>query len=348
MKKGGIRDPRLWIGLALSSLFAYLALRGLDPRAVGAALENADYRFLPAAFLLTYGVLWVRALRWRVLLRSLLEVETGLLFRVTLIGFLANYVLPARIGELVRAVLLGARKELSISAALGTVVVERLLDLISILLIFSLVSVLDFIPDAGSGLGEMLNSTALVFLLVAGILLGLLWGLRNHTGKTVLLVEASLGRVWPQGSKRLAKAMVSFAEGLRPARGLKDVMEIGFWTACLWALSAAIVVLLMETFKLGLPWGAAWFILVSLGFGVSVPSAPGFVGTFHFAAMGALLLYGVDKPNALGFALVLHATCLLPVFLAGIPVLWVEGMSLGRIARLWGQQASASEKTGSG
>lgn len=334
MKKGGVRDPRFWIGLALSGIFAYLAFRGMDPRAVAAALRKADYRFLPIALLLTYAVLWVRAKRWKVILGSLLEVETGLLFRVTIIGFLANYVLPARIGEVVRAVLLGTKKNFSISAAIGTVVVERLLDLISILLIFFLVYLLDSIPGAGSELAGMLNRAAILFLLVATILMGLLWLLRNHTKKTVAWVEGSLGRLWPRGSEKLAKTLVSFALGLTPAQSFRDVVKLIFWTGCLWVLSASIVVMLMQAFRLGLPWKAAWFILVALGLGVSVPSAPGFVGTFHFAAMGALLLYGVDRAEALSFAVVLHAVCILPVFVVGIPILWMEGMSLGRIARL--------------
>jgi len=342
VKGGVLRDPRLWIGLVLSSLFAYLALRGMDPKEVAAALGKADYRLLPPALLLTYVVLWVRARRWGVILKGIQRVETGLLFRVTLIGFLANYLLPARIGELVRAILLGSRKNMSISAALGSVVVERLLDLISILLIFSLVSLLEGIPAAGSELGEMLNRAALVFLFVAGVLVGLLWVVRKHTGKAIMLVEKTLGGIWPKGAHRLARATESFARGLVPARGPMDLLEIALWTACLWGLSAAIVIILTEAFGFDLPWGAAWFILVALGFGVSVPSAPGFVGTFHYAAMGALLLYGVDRSNALSFAIVLHATCLLPVFLLGIPVLWAEGMSLGRMARLPGDAPSVS------
>lgn len=342
-----VGSPRLWIGLALSSFFAYLAFRGMDPRAVASALRNADYRFLPVAFLLTYAVLWVRAKRWKVILRGLLEVETGFLFRITIIGFLANYVLPARIGELVRASLLGTRKKVSISTAIGTVVVERLLDLISILFIFFLVYLSDSIPGAGSELGKMLNRAAVVFLAVAMSLMGLLWLLRNHTRKTVAWVEDSLGRVWPRGSEKLGKAMVSFSQGLRPAQSLRDVAELVLWTGCVWALSASIVILLMEAFRLGLPWGSAWFILVALGFGVSVPSAPGFVGTFHFTAMGALLLYGVGRPEALSFAVVLHAICLMPVFLAGIPLLGIEGMSLGRIARLHREQPPHSVEAGS-
>lgn len=347
MRRGRGGDPRLWIGLALSGLFGYLAFRGMDPRAVASALKNADYRFLPAAFLLTYAVLWVRAKRWKVILRGLVEVDTSLLFRVTMIGFLANYVLPARMGELVRAALLGAQKKVSISAAIGTVVVERLLDLLSILLIFFLVYLSDSIPGAGSELGKMLNRAASLFLAVAVSLMCLLWLVRNHTRKTVGWVQGSLGRVWPRASQKLARVLVSFAQGLRPAQGSRDVVELVFWTGCLWVLSASIVILLMEAFALGLPWGSAWFILVALGFGVSVPSAPGFVGTFHFTAMGALLLYGVGRPEALSFAVVLHATCLMPVFLAGIPLLAMEGMSLGGIVRLHREHSSGSWEGGS-
>lgn len=340
MRLGVLRDPRLWIGLALSGLFAYLALRGMDPRKVAQALGQADYRFSPPAVLLAYGALWVRARRWGVLLRNIQRVDTGLLFRVTLIGFLANYVLPARIGEVVRAVLLGSRRNLSPSAVFGTIVVERVLDLVTILVIFSFVSFLTGIPEGSPELEQLLHKTALLFLMVAAFLVGFLWLVRRRTEAVVLFVERTLGKISRRGSRGLGRAIEAFAQGISPACGPRDLLEIGFWTAWLWVLSAAIVVVLAEAMDLGLPWSAAWFILVALGFGVSVPSAPGFVGTFHYAAMAALLLYGVEKAHALSFSILLHALCIVPVFLLGVPLLWVEGLSLGSVARLRGHGSS--------
>ncbi len=338
MKRRGLRDPRIWLGLAVSSLFAYLAFGEMDPEAVVGALGKADYRFLPFALVLTYGVLWVRARRWRVLLGAVLEVKTGLLFRVTLIGFLANYLLPARMGEVVRAALLGAREKISVSAALGSVVLERLLDLISILLIFSILYLLDYMPAPDSELGSILHRSALLFLVVAVFIAGTVWFLGSRTERAVWLVEKALGSMWHRMASRLASAIFSFAQGLRLPNGLKAMSWVCFWTLGLWVLSALIVILVMETFRLDLPWSTAWFVLVALGFGVSVPSAPGFVGTFHFAAMGALLFFGVDKDSALSFALVLHAICIFPVLFLGIPILWAEGMSLGLIPRLSGNE----------
>ncbi len=277
----------------------------MDPEAVVGALGKADYRFLPFALVLTYGVLWVRAKRWRVLLGAILEVKTGLLFRVTLIGFLVNYLLPARMGEVVRAAFL---------------------------------YLLNYTPAPDSELGSILHRSALLFLVVAVFIAGTVWFLGSRTKRAVWLVEKALGSMWPRMASRLASAIFSFAQGLRLPIGLKAMSWVCFWTLGLWVLSALVVILVMETFRLDLPWSTAWFVLVALGFGVSVPSAPGFVGTFHFAATGAVLFFGVDKDSALSFALVLHAICIFPVLFLGIPILWAEGMSLGLIPRLSGNE----------
>ncbi|MGQ9858656.1 MAG: lysylphosphatidylglycerol synthase transmembrane domain-containing protein [Thermodesulfobacteriota bacterium] len=333
MRTGGLRDPKLWIGLALSCVFLYLALRGMDAREVVGALDRADYRLLVPAFLLTYLVLWGRARRWGVLLRGVRRVDTWLLFRVTLIGFLANYLLPARAGEVVRALLLGKRGQLSASAAFGTVVVERVMDLLSILSIFSLVSFFAAVPHRDGQLEQLLRSTALLLMGVAAVLVVVLWLLKKRTQAMVRFVEGTLGRVSIRGSSGLGRAMVAFAQGISPARGGKEILEIVFWTAWLWLISAAIVVILAEAMGLGIPWSASWFVLVALGLGVSVPSAPGFVGTFHYAAMASLMLYGVERNQALSFAILLHALCVVPVLALGMPLLWMEGLSLRKMRR---------------
>lgn len=129
-------------------------------------------------------------------------------------------------------------------------------------------------------------------------------------------------------------------------RQVRDVLEISVYTALLWITTAAGVILIAEGFQLGLPWEAAWLILVALAFGVSVPSAPGFVGTFHYSAMVCLLLYGVPRPEALSYAILLHATNILPVLFLGLTLLWGEGLTLGGLARMSSKAQAAGQDEG--
>ncbi len=334
MRRGVLRDPRLWIGLVSSALFVYLALRGVEPARITQALGEADYRYVPPASLLCYGVLWFRSLRWKILLRGVKEVPTRSLFRATTIGFMANYLLPARLGELVRAYVVGTREGVSGSAVFATVVVERILDVFSILLVFLGVSLLVKVPQGDPELEAALRAGGAILFGAALAVVGLLWAVRKRTAWLTSALSRTLGRAWPRASESLSRLLESFAQGISPFQRGRDLVGIGVYTTLLWLLSAAVVLLIAEGFRLGLPWEAAWLILVALAFGVSIPSAPGFVGTFHYAAVLCLLLYGIPRSEALSFAIVLHATNVIPILLLGLILLWGEGLSLGRIARM--------------
>jgi uncharacterized protein (TIRG00374 family) len=326
----------------LSGVFVYLASRDVEPARIGRALSQADYRLVLPAALLSYAVVWVRAMRWRILLKGLKEIPTGSLFRAIVIGFTANYVLPARIGELVRAYLVGKREKVGVSPAFASVVVERLLDVFTILLVFAGVSLLVEVPRQDPRLESAFRTGALVMLGFSAMGALLIGFIRFRTDWIARGVRKGLGWVSPRLADRAGDLVSAFARGVVPVRGGADQMKVVVYTVILWVLSATAVVLVVESFRLGLPWDAAWLILVALAFGVSVPSAPGFVGTFHYAAVLCLLLYGVDPSEALSFAIVLHATNLGPIFLLGVVFLWREGLSLAGLARVKREEMGTS------
>ncbi|MGQ9653984.1 MAG: lysylphosphatidylglycerol synthase transmembrane domain-containing protein [Thermodesulfobacteriota bacterium] len=328
------KDPKLWIGVLLSTFFVWLALRGLEPGRILLALRGADYRVLPPAVALTILVIWIRSARWKILLRGLKEVRVGSLFRATAIGFTVNYLLPARVGEVVRAYVLGMHEGVSSSAAFATVVVERLLDVFSILVVFVGVMLFVRIPEENPQLVRTLQATAAVMAIVAASGVVFLWVVRRRTQSLKTFLGRSVGRISPRAGDVLSRLMESFSSGVAPVHRIRDIIEISIYTAFLWITTAAGVILIAEGLRLGLPWEAAWLILVALAFGVSVPSAPGFVGTFHYSAMACLLLYGVPRPEALSYAILLHATNILPVLFLGLTLLWREGLTLGGLARM--------------
>ena len=180
MKSGLLRDPKIYIGVLVSTLFVWLALKGIDPQQFLRAFREADYRFLPPAVALSVCVVWIRSMRWRVLMRGLKPVRTYSLFKATTIGFTVNYMVPIRLGELVRAYLAGTMEGVNRSAAFATVVVERLLDVFSILLVF--VGVLFFVefPQGSAGLEGAMKSTAMAVLIIGLVGAGCLWAMRRR------------------------------------------------------------------------------------------------------------------------------------------------------------------------
>ncbi len=333
MKRGALRDFKLWIGVSLSVLFSFLALRGVDLRGLLEVAKRANLLPLSMAFFIAYAILWVRARRWGILLRPLGPMSEWLLFRMTLLGFLGNYLLPARMGEVVRAVFLGSRTGNRASSIFGTIVVERLLDLGSIILVFFIVTFSAPFLDEEKALKEALQATAFALLLAGAGMTAFLWLLKVRREETLGIFSKTLGKILPKLSYRLVNLLSSFSQGLQIPRGGRDLGEIAIWTLGVWTLSATVVFLVSESLELGLGWGACWFVLVVLGLGVSVPSAPGFIGTFHYAAMASVMAYGVGKTEALSFAIVLHGICILPVMVVGLPLLWLEGTGLRTMSR---------------
>lgn len=334
MSLGLLKDRKIWIGVLVSALFVWLALRGVDPPRIGQALSSADYRFLPPAVVLTFVFIWLRSLRWKVLMRGLKVVHTGSLFRATTIGFMTNYVAPARLGELVRAYLVGTMEGVSRSATFATVVVERLLDILSILFVFLGVVLFVQFPEGDVRLKGTLTVAAAISLIIASVGVMGLWTVRRRTEWLVAVMERVLGKISPRLGSRLCRLVVSFAQGIAPIQRGRDLLEIGFYTALLWIVTAVGIKLVAEAFHLGLPWEAAWVILVALAFGVSIPSAPGFVGTYHYAVILCSVIYGVPRSEALSYALVLHAANILPVFLLGLIFVWMEGLRLSSLIQL--------------
>jgi hypothetical protein len=333
MKTRSWTDPRLWVGLPISGFLFWLAARGIPFGDLIKVMREAQYAWMIPAVLATYGVIWVRAKRWCVLMRGIKRVRPSTAFRATAIGFTVNYVIPVRVGELLRAYLVGQRENMSGSAAFATVVVERLLDIICILMIFILLLI--FVPGSqkGSQLFSLLRTAAVISLAILMCTAVVLWIVRRRIAWIGRPVEFFLGRIWPRGAQRLVGILEGFSKGLIPSMTKSDILAIVFYTLALWGLTAGGIRLVANGFGLGLPLEAPLVILVALAFGVSVPSAPGFLGTFHYAAVVALMLYGIPKTEALSYAIALHAASILPVFFLGMGLLWAEGLRMGKIMR---------------
>lgn len=331
MKSAIWKNPKIWLGIFISLVFAWLAVRGVDLAKVMQALEQADYAGVLVYALLIQAVFWLRALRWRVLLEKLAVRSMRTVYGATVVGNMVNYLLPLRVGEISRAYLVGTKAGVSRSSTFATIVVERLVDVVSILAFFVLLMATIDLPPTSDKTRELMNQAALALSVMSILLLTGLFALHHRVDWVIRLLDATLGRITPSIAEQLRWRIASFADGIPPTQDWIGLAKIAVYTLVIWLVSAASIWVLLDSFHFDLPFEAACLVLVALSFGVSMPSAPGFIGTFHYAAILALLLYGIGQSDGLSFALVLHAAMVVPTILVGSWFLWSDGLSWRRL-----------------
>ena len=324
-----------WGGFVLSLVFLFIFLRKIDLASIWAIFQSVEYLYIIPLILVQILSIWIRAKRWRYLLSPIKIIKTGPLFHATAIGFMANNILPARVGELVRAYVLGNKEKISKTASFGTIVVERLFDGFTILLMFLLVILLmPFPPDRSQLITpyQIKMAGTLSFFLYL-IVLGVLLALHFHNAKVSRLIGFFLRRLPERLSSKILKKIESFVLGLEVLRNTRDILVVIGYSFFLWVVTALSYYFLFLAFHLNLPVLAAFFLLIVLVFGVSIPSAPGYIGTFHWACAAGLIFLGIEANLAKSFALLLWFFGFVPIVSLGLFSLWIEGMSLGQLKK---------------
>ncbi len=301
-------------GIAVSVIAGWVAVSGIDLAHVGDILAQVQPAYLVVALVVIGGQLVVRSFRWSLLLPrgQLGRVQARRLVPLLLIGYLGNAVLPARLGDVSRAVLVTRRERIPIAAALGTVVLERVLDT---LVLAALVLPVAIAAGAGSGMVQAaaIASTAAgaVFLAARTPLPGwVLDGVRRRTG------SAPLRRLLDHGG-RFAKVM----DSRRRERLFAKVFAL---TVVTWMLDASTYWLSARGLGIDLSPAVAFIVAAVAVLGTALPSAAGYVGTFELAASGMARTFGVEPAAALAFAILVHVVSVVPVAIAGaISLMWL-------------------------
>ncbi len=329
---------RFLAGAAVGAFFLWLALRNVSFPEVAAALRRVSLPLFGAFVLMHLSTLWVRAARWAMLLRPVAEVPSGRLVPPLAVGYMVNFLLPARAGELVRCWMLQRRDAVSPGTALGTVVVERLLDGLAVFLLLALAPFL--IGSGDAAILARIKWAALGVLAAYVAMLVALYALGHH--REVLgaflarhpLVQRSrlLGRV--------VRLVVQFAEGLGVLRSGRDLAAAALVSIGLWAWAGLANLLAMHAIGLDLPGYAPFFLVVMQAFGVLVPS-PGFVGPYQYAHVVALAVYGVSEAMALSLALLIHTGLFVAVLAPGFWFAAREHIGLRDIERASREEAAA-------
>lgn len=315
---------RVFLGLGISSVLLFLAARHVNPIEIISLIKEVNFFYLAASSALAISAVWIRALRWRYLLPDSDGMRTFNLFAATMIGYMGNNLLPLRVGDLARAYIAARQHRASASAFLASVVVERLLDVLTLL---SLLGILFFFIALPAWL------TKGAYLLLGTTLLVLAFLLLIKAKKE--RVGSFIQRKFPSsGAQRIGDLSQAFFDGLKGLEGGWELVIVLLLTIPLWIIYALTAYTALKASHLDLPLVASWTVLSFIGIGVSLPSGPGFIGTFQFFSVAALALFAVDEARAFGFSLIFHLSQFVPITLIGWLLLLREEMVLSDLTTI--------------
>jgi len=321
-------DKRLWIGIGISLVFLVILFRQIDGRQVLAAFRSMDYRYLLPSVLLTFVSYYMRAIRWHYLLLPQKPTRLANLFPATIIGYMANNLLPARLGEFVRAYVLAEKEKIDTSAVFATLVLDRLFDGFTVLLILVITFFTVRLPAGMEQVQEGLKLGGYITLGLYLFVIVFLTLLKRRTHSTLTLVGRLLRPFPPRISEKVIPLLGSFIAGIRLSSRPVELVMLVVSSLVIWATAIWPVDLVLTSFGIDLPVTASMLIMVFLVFAVMVPASPGFVGTYHAACVYGLLAFNVQREKALSVALVMHGIGFFPVILAGFYFLWRDNISL--------------------
>ena len=313
------------LGLALSALLLWLSLRSLEISAVTRALAAANWVwFLPICGL-TLLAFWLRAIRWGWLLHSVKPIGVGSLFSATMIGFAANNLLPARLGELVRPWAIGTRERISRSSAFATIIVERVVDMFCILLLFGFALVLHPFP-------QMVQDAGIAALVVNLLLLLLLVAIERNPAHAEHFAAWVERRAPPSVAPKAASLLRNFSGGLGVFRHRGGLFWVAVYSTLMYVVTAVGLQGCMLAFGMQVPWYAGIVLLVITAFGMMIAPTPGYLGAIQYACVLGLSLFGIDRAVGFSFSLYYHLTQFLPITVVGLIYLGRAGLSLGQVA----------------
>jgi uncharacterized protein (TIRG00374 family) len=323
------------VGLStlVAAVFLFLAFRNVPVADLKTALARFDARWLIPAFAISLTLQVFRAWRWQLELRPLQRIALGQLWVVTSVAYMAINLLPVRLGEVVRPWLLSRRAHVTFSNVVGNLVVEKTMDSVVILfyILVGLLTTTNLPPWVRRGAVLPAVGAAAIVILVL-----LLWW------KGEPFVDRWMARALPQRlAQGLNRGTRALLDGMRilPNAGL--LAAVFLVSLGLWFLPILSSYLIIRAFGFHAPFNAALIVFIFVGFGTALPNAPGMIGTFQWACVLALDLFGVSKPDALAYGLVLNAIQLFSLVAQGLVALPFAGVGLTDLRRARSEIATA-------
>lgn len=339
---------QFWLGVAISAVFLYFALKGLNLGDFWLAVKSANYWWILPGIAVYFVGVWVRAWRWHYLLRPIKKVPTKTMFPITCIGYMGNNIYPARAGEVLRAVVLKRRENVPISASLATIIVERIFDgVVMLAFVFLNLPELAKVASFESGFVGNIQQLALIgmaiFLgaLLVFLLAAMFPKVSARAGQWVI------DRIIPQRFReKTSGIMLKFLDGLASLRSPFNVLMVFVTSVIIWLLETVKYWFVMHAFTFTVSFFALMLLNGIANLATTIPSAPGYIGTWEAVTKAVLVAYNVPGAEALGYAVVLHVALWLPITLLGAYYMTREGIKWSDNLRKEAQDNNVPEEPG--
>jgi uncharacterized protein (TIRG00374 family) len=326
---------KIALGFAVSAVFLYFAFRGVELGELWGHVRHASYTWLLAVTAVTIYSNWARAQRWGIFFRHLKRIPPYSLFSSTLIGLAANNVLPLRVGEAVRAYSISKKEEIAFATSFTTVILERIFDMVTVLLFLALALFLVPIPEsADAQIGGALRFLSAVTAAIIGFAVFLFF----RQEMMVRWVDRCLSLLPSRISEPLHHLFHAFLAGLEALTDKRQLLYLFAYS--LWVWTWFIIAFWCGAKSLGLDVThdvplirASLLAVVLVAIFIMIPAAPGFVGTFQAGCIVALSVFGVPKEEALGFSLLVHGIQFICISIIGAYCFVSEGISFREVRR---------------
>ncbi|MFQ5432482.1 MAG: lysylphosphatidylglycerol synthase transmembrane domain-containing protein [Nitrospinota bacterium] len=321
----------LYLGMGISLLFVAYAAMKMDFRKAFEVILSANVLWLIPIVLLTFLTFYLRALRWWYILASTKKIPVIDILSALCIGFMANMLLPMRTGELIRAYVISKKERVGLSSVVGTVVLERVYDLLATIVLLIIVMFFarpaNVSPEIWASLkkGGLTISGAFILAMTFMVML-----VHNYT-KVNAFLQMFYGMLPKGAAEKIESLLSAFRDGLRALEEGRHIIAITLYTAIIWIVIFMVNYSFLPMFDVDASLEVALVLSLFIIFGVMVPSSPGFVGPLHAGIVIALGLYGVDYDEALGIAIVIQLAIFVQLVAQGFFFLWYSGLSFSKI-----------------
>ncbi len=323
-----LRSFRFWAAVAVGVLLIALFLLATDPSEIAEAFGDANYWYVAPAVVVLFLSFWLRCYRWSVLMRPVAAITPRRLFAYSIIGYMANNLIPARAGELIRAYVLGERERVSTMGALGAIAVERLFD--GCVLVLMLLT-----AGAVAGLGDgRLQAIAIASAALFSVALVVFYWFTLREERTYRAADFILARLPASVGERLSPHLRSLIGALRSVHDWRSFLLVVFFSILGWTVEAGAYAIVGLAFDIKVSFAHYVLLLAAANLAIIIPTFFGGAGPFEWAAKLVMVNAGVAGGLAAAYAIVAHAVVVAPATVVGLILLWTFGIPIARLGRI--------------
>ena len=318
---------KLFLGLSLSGICILYVINKIDLKLLVVTVSSVNILYLMVSVFFILATPVIRSLRWRLLISCIKSTNVLNLLSATSIGTLTDMILPARAGDFVRAAIIGNKEKVSKVSSLATIVIERMFDALTIILILLLIVIFYELPGNEKGTLDAIRVAGGAIALICVLILCILLLLRNKTGIIIRYSNIFLRILPAKVRRKLSETIEAFAAGLHSIQLSWQMVPIFLYSIMLWTAFALSNFFVLRSLNFDFHLCTAYYILLFQVLGVALPSSPGFIGTYHAAVVTGFAAFDLSFEQALSTAILMHAVFFFPFILCGIAFLWLENLS---------------------